>query len=586
MKKSSVKVSSLVNYEKLSGIELLKLPKVEKKNVPDYINCPKYEKAQSKLNTKMERHTSKVDRCIEALSDSHDTIEMMKKKRSDLDPGSGFWVNKEDPQAVARYNDRLDQMRKMTDKIEYAIEKHNDLVDKRTEAEEEAREALEELTLEALSAIDEDIPAVINRLEGIASNFSNSEDAEDLLAAIDVCLLGLRIFAMFDDLIDDRNSRSDAKEGVEKINKVFSSLCADDSVQNYMVDIYKRNLDLVQKNAGICQQIEGTLSSVDQKQLDTLSRNINVVLAERFDTTFNYSNVIDPAEIDKIVNKINNTIDSLKQNIEKSKSFQETETPAVELGKAGTKADQQAKSLKASMQTNVDALDGPLTQKHFAVQLIDEAVIDDFYQKDLRVATAALRKHIIDTIGEQNFETVLQGGDDRFSLKKAQAAIDKSNLSRLQSTLDKIPGHIRELSEYISSAESDIQKANEVPKRNADALRNELNGKYNAFCVPIIGFFTAFGISGRIKTFEAAFSGSNQIYKDLGNELLEKNKKMNIVSMIINLILGLGSLIFFLVSGGTVVISGIVLGCWFISMLVVLSAGKKLESYLAHSKRE
>jgi hypothetical protein len=284
-----------------------------------------------------------------------------------------------------------------------------------------------------------------------------------------------------------------------------------------------------------------------------------------------------------MVGNMNISIDALKKNIDKAKAFQVAETPALELGKSGAKADQDAKSLRATMQTNVDALDNPLTQSHFAVQTIDEAVIDDFYQKDLRAAVTALRRHIIDTIGEADFEGVLKGGDDRFSLKKAQGAIDKANLSRLQATLDKISPHIKSSNEKIVGLESDIKKANEVPKRNADALEAELGSKYTLACIPIIGMFTAFGIRSKVQTFEPAFRGANQIYKDLGNTMIEKNSKMSMIALIIGAILGLGSLVFFLVSGGPIVISIIVLVAVAITFLVLFLTGKQLKEYLGIS---
>ena len=149
--------------------------------------------------------------------------------------------------------------------------------------------------------------------------------------------------------------------------------------------------------------------------------------------------------------------------------------------------------------------------------------------------------------------------------------------------MDKIPGHIKGLTEKIAGVESDIQKANEVPKKNADALRSEIGGQYVAACIPVIGFFTAIGINSKIKTFEAAFRGGNPIYKNLGNDLIAKNKTMSIVSLIIGLILGLGSLILLAVNGGPIVISVILLVVCAITFLILLSAGKKLKSYLGGS---
>ncbi|MDR2584095.1 MAG: hypothetical protein LBC75_11490 [Fibromonadaceae bacterium] len=608
IKKSAEKVGQLLNYEKISTIHLLELPKIEKKDIPNFINCPKYEKAKGKLDTKMERFNTKVSRLTSEISSMKTNIAEMRERLIPLKERMASFENFQNGSVitlnavtdvnkyndfVTRYNDILGQIRKLS-------EKHDDTIDKKIEAEEEAKEALEELTAEALQVIDEDIPMVINRLEGIASNFADSDEADDVIAAIDVCFIALRIYAMFDDLIDDNSARKECKEGIAKINQIFSNLCTKDSIQNYMVDIYQRNLDLMQKNAAIAQQIDGVLASVDQKQLDTLSQFINAVLAEQFNTTFDYSKVIKQTELDQIVGKINATIDLLKSNIDKAKAYQAVGTPAVELGKAGVNTDQQSKSLRASMQTNVDALDDPLTKNHLVVQIIDEAVIDDFYQKDLRAVATALRKHIVDTIGEANFEGVLKGGDDRFSLKKAQDAIENANLTRLQVVLDKIPPHIKDLTDKITEAEADIRKANdtlkentrkaeEAHKQNADTLNANISVDYISTCVPVVGFMLAFTILGRLKEFESEFRSTNQVYRDLGNALLKKNKKMITFIMIIGAILGFGGMVaFFVLNLGNSIavnagIPGAILLFYIITILGLTAVEKRLRSFLGIS---
>ncbi|MDR0908857.1 MAG: hypothetical protein LBM77_03740 [Spirochaetaceae bacterium] len=465
----SEKITQLLDYAKLSAISLLNIPKIEKKDLPDYIKCPRYEKAMGNLNSKMERYKGKVDRLETDISQMKSDIAVKSAQFSQVKDemeeythydGSVMdsYINKYN-RLVPIHNDLLEQIRKQS-------EKHDDAINRLTEAKEEAKERLEEITSDAISAIDEDIPAVIDRLEGIVSNLADSDEAEDLFAAIDICTIALRIYVISDDLIDDNSARKECKESIEKINQLFAKLCSQDSIQNYMVDIYRRNVDLMQRNAAILKQIDGVLDGLDKKQLDDLSQSINALLTEQFNTKFDYNEVADQDGLDKIINKINATIDSLKANIEKAKSFQAVESSAVELGKAGVNAENQVKPMISTLQTNIDALDDHLTQNHFALQIIDESVIDEFYQKDLRVAVAALRKYIVDTIGEQNFEDLLKGVDDHFSLGKAQNAIESAKLMRLQDMLNKIPNHIKEIEKKIKDAETDISKANEIIKKN------------------------------------------------------------------------------------------------------------------------
>ena len=587
MKRSAEKVGQLLNYEKLSNIRLLELPQVEKKDIPDYIQCPKYEKAKAKLDQSMERYRSKVDRISDDIRQLESNIEdLSREQRKWSSKANPLFLDRTDVSAVEKQNHAADMANGLLDKISRANEKRNDLIDKHSEAKEEAKEKLQELTLESLQVIDEDIAMVVNRCESIVDNLAGSEDTEDLITAIDICLIVLRINAMFDDLIEDNNIRKDCRECIAKVNQIFMTLCAKEKVQGYIVDLYRRNLNLVQTNTGIYKQISEVLASVDQEQLDTLTQPIHVILAEQFNTNFSFCDIIDPAELDAVIVQINKTIDALKQNIAKAK---EAEAAAVDFARTGVDASQQAETLRTSMHSNVEALEGSLTQSHIAVQMFEEAVIEDFFLKDLRGAVTALRKQLSDAVGERNFEYILKGGDDSFSLKKAQDAIDKANVARLQAALDKIPGHINVLTGHITKAESDIVKVNEVPKENAEALNSELGKKYIFACFPVFGFIYAFGILGRIKTFESAFRSTNQVYRELGSTLLAKNKTMITVVMIIGAILGLGGIAtFFILNLGkdiavNVGVPGAILLFYIITVLGLTAVGKRLHSFLGIS---
>jgi hypothetical protein len=316
-------------------------------------------------------------------------------------------------------------------------------------------------------------------------------------------------------------------------------------------------------------------------------QSIDAVLTEKINTNFEYKGVIDPAELDAIVVQINKAIDALNQNIAKANK---AATAAGEHAETGVIANQQAETLLTSMKSNVEALkDDILSRSHFAIQIIEEAVIDDFYHKDLRPAVIALRKHLVSTIGEENLNGIVTGGEDCFSLKKAENAIKQANLVRLKTTLGKVPEHIKKKTDLIAAAESDIRNANEVPKQNADALNAEIGKKYISACFPVFGWISTIGILGRVKTFESAFRSTNQIYRDLGNTLLVKNKKMTTVVMIIGAILGLGGMVAFFVLnlGNSIAVNagvpGAVLLFYLITILGLTLVGKRLRSFLGIS---
>jgi predicted nucleic acid-binding Zn-ribbon protein len=585
MVKSKEEIGQLFDYNKLSAIHPLRMPKIEKKDIPSFINCPKYEKAKNNLNQKMERYQAKVDRLADDIQQLENKIEDMRREQQRWkSQASTFLLDREDVRAVERQNHAADMFNSYIDKISSANEKRDDLIDKHTEAVEEAQEKLQELQQEALAVIDEDIVAVLDRCTKIVEKMSGSQNTEDLFEAIDICLIELRIYAMFEDLIEDNDARKDCRERIAEVNQMFSTLCANDHILKYLVDLYQRNLKLVQTNAEIFKQEEQVLASVDQAQLTTLKQPIDTVLTEQINTTFEYKGIVDPAQLDEIIGNINKTVVALNQNIVKAKA---AVTAAGDFAKTGVSTDQEAKTLLSSMKSNVEEMKNDIiSQDHFSVLLLDEALIDDFYQKDGRSAVTALRKNLIGTIGEENLDSLVKGEMDRFSLEKAENAIKQANLLKLQAAIDKIPAHIKKMEELIASANSDIQEAGKVPQQNADALSAELGKKYITACFPLFGWISAIGILGRVKAFKSAFCSTNQIYQNLANALLAKNSKMTKVVMIIGAILGIGGTVTFFVLnlGNSVAVNagvpGAVLLFYGIAVLILLGVGKKLRSFL------
>jgi len=585
MLKSTEEIGQLFDYGKLSAIHPLRIPKIEKKDIPSFINCPKYEKAKNNLNQKMERYQAKVDRLTDDIQQLENKIEDMRREQQRWkSQASTFLLDREDVRAVERQNHAANMFNSYIDKISSANEKRDDLLDKHTEAVEEATEKLQELQLEALAVIDEDIVAVLDRCTKIVEKMTGSQDTEDVFEAIDFCLIELRIYAMFEDLIEDNDSRKDCRERIAEVNKMFSALCSNKNILNYLVDMYKRNLSLVKKNVEICQKIDKVLGSVDQSQLTTLMRSIDAVLTEHINTTFEYKGIVDPAKLDEIIGQINKTVIDLEQNIVKANK---AVTSASDLAKTGVSTDQEAKTLLSSMKSNVEEMkDDIISQNHFSVLMLNEEVIEDFYQKDGRSAVIALRKNLISKIGEEKLDSLVKNETDRFSLEKAENAIKQANLLRLQIALDKIPAHIKKTNDLIASAKSDIQEAGKVPQQNADTLSTELGKKYITACLPLFGCIAAIGILGRVKAFEPAFRSTNQIYQNLANAILVKNSKMTKVVMIIGAILGIGGIVTFFVLnlGNSVAVNagvpGAVLLLYAIAVLILFLIGKRLSFFL------
>src|SRR5260221_5277171 len=189
MEKTQEVLSGLVAYEILSPIRALTPPTIEKIAITKLIKSANFEKASSKFDQKMERVKKKISAIEQDISAQKEIMARAKRETTH------YFGGPKEASDIAKHNDWVDPGR-------IAADKHNELIDRYNEANEEAKEQLEELEREALLVIDDDIVAVLQKVGQAAHKLANSANASDDLAAIEVCFLGMKIYSFFVDHID------------------------------------------------------------------------------------------------------------------------------------------------------------------------------------------------------------------------------------------------------------------------------------------------------------------------------------------------------------------------------------------------
>jgi hypothetical protein len=600
MKRTVEEVGSLVNYERLNQIKVLAPPTLTKADIPGLITCQNFEKATRRIEQTMERYNQKVSALKEKVAGLDAEIGQLTKEIKNRTEGSfvghmmgqtlsgtkpGMFDSAEEHnKKAAKYNAILDLVRRLEDQRQKVIDKREDAVEKHNEAVEEASQKLEELKNEALTVIDDDIVAVLDKCTKVCERLSNTPNSQDWLAALEVAFIELKLYQVLEVHIDGNAQRKECKERVGEIRELFGKLCVSEHAVNHVADLFRRNIYLITRNAELYGQVRNVLGGIDQGALDAQARSLGQVFNETFNTSFDYEGKVDPAEVDAIIGKINDSIAAMKRNIAKATGLAASTKPLAE---AATNADQGARALFGTMKSNLDGMSNELlTPGHFACEMVDEAVIDDFYHRDLRPSVVALRQQLIAEIKEEQLDALLAADQDRYSIAKAEAAIQQAKLARLQAEREKVDGHVRKLTGMIAELESHIGKAEDVPQANADGFRADSSTKYILACIPFIGVFVAFGILGKIKSFEAAFTSTNRIYRDLAAEIFAKNAQMMTVSLVLAGVVGVGGMIVFFalhVSEAAAVnagVPGVALAAYLGTWALMSQAGKQLQSFM------
>lgn len=603
MNQTEIQLQDLIIYETVSEIRALAPPNLEKGQIPSVIHCAHFEKAIEKRDRLMERYNQKVNaqkEKVAALEAEVDHLTREIKKRTDFSlvgnlMGStlsgtkpGMFDNAEQHnKKAAKYNAILEVVRRLEDQRERALDRRNDAVEKHNEALEEANEKLEELTVEALLVIDEDMVAVMDKANKIAQKLSNSRSSEELLAACEICFLQLKLSPILEDHFEGNTQRRDFKDRVADVVRLFTDLCASEDLRNYKAELFRRNRDLIERNRQLHGEILQAISSIDSNSIDEPTQNLRRIFAEKFNTDFEYKHLIDPAELADMITTIRKVINDLNNHTARVNAAAEA---AREPSERAVAIQQEIAATFAEMQGLHAALaDDILHDSHFACEMLNEEVIDEFYSRDLKPAVVALRADIAGNVGEEELRALLGVNDDRYFLERTAAAIGQANLLRVKAELDKVNSHLRGVSGLIAKAKEDINQIGEVPREQAESFRARAFTSYTLACLPWIGIAFALSLLSRVKSFEAAFKSTNEIYRQLGSDIIEKNTSMKKTVMIMGLALGLGGMILFFAFGFSenvavnILIPGSVLALYLCTAAVFGSVEKQIREYEALS---
>lgn len=602
MNQTEVHLQGLIKYEKVSQIRALAPPSIKKEQIPSIIYCYNFEKAIEKRDRTMERYNQKVsaqkDKVTSLDAEAAHLAKEIKKRTDGSLLGDmmgqtlrgtkpGLFDNAEEHnKKAAKYNAILDVVRRLEDQHERVVDKLNDAVEKHNEAIEEANEKLEELTAEALLVIDDDMVAVMDKTNKIAQKLGSSQNSAELFVAAEICFLQLKLSTILEDHIEGNTQRQDFKARVVDVTKLFGDLCASQDLRNHHADLFRRNAHLITKNRKLNGEILQSISSIESSSLDKPAQALRQLFAETFNTSFEYKHLIDPAELEEMIIAIRKVINDLNGHIARVKTAVETARPVAQ--RAG--ATQQAvTAMFAEMKNNHASMANEiLHDTHFACEMLNGAVIDDF-SRDLKPAVIGLREDIASSVGEEDLQALVGANQDRYFLTTTEAAINKANLSRVKVELDKVDSHLKNISGLIAGAEADIDHIREVPREQAESFRDKASTTYILACLPWIGIGFALSLLSRVKSFDAAFKSSNEIYRQLGSDIVQKNSTMKKTTLGLGGVLGLGGIILFVALGVSesvamnIVVPGSTLALYLGTSAVLGCVEKRIKEYEALS---
>jgi len=429
-----------------------------------------------------------------------------------------------------------------------------------------------------------DIVSVLDKCTKIAARLTGSQKPKDKITALEVSFIEMKIHHYFEDFIEDNTARKDARDRLSEVVQHFSELCSTGDVRNYVADLFHKNIHIMGNNDEIYGKINQAINTINKTEMDEMIQELQNVFNENFETTFDYQNIIDPSELENLIVEINGRIDSINKNISSANEYEESSKPLAE---RSIEAHKDIEVLLGSMKVELQSIGNDVIfPGMFAIEMFNQSVIDDFYSKELRSPVGEFKKFLAKELGEKKLDRLIMLEGDKYSIQKSENTINEANLLHLQNERGNIKEHVDKMNYLVEELKKTIKNIESVPQEKAEALKSEYSLNSILSCIPLIGIIFSFLIFRKIKIFESAFRGANQIYKDLGKTLLAKNKSRVIVNLIVGLVLSIGGLGVLLTVKNNLSIAlqwslpGALLLIYILTTGLLFLTGKRLGSYL------
>ena len=610
MLRTQVVLEELLDYEAVAEIRALEVPKIDKADIAKYIVCPNFQKSMERVEQAGARYQEQIDELQLRIGESESNIEGLEKAFRKVNPGDppsepgSFLGPAETPENIAsynkqvsEYNDRLQQARRLQERISDATDRHGDIVERHNNAVREAEGKLEEMGQEALLSIDDDIVAFLEKVLRVAINLADSGEAVDLMTSVETCFITFRIYNGYAEFIEGNAARGTAEEGIRQLINLFVALLANEGVRSAFLNVFRANIDPIDKNVELNGEIVEIIEEVDQETLDEMAKALQQLLTREFYSDFKYEGIVDPTKLDSVVDEMHQTTEKLKTHID---AVTEMEDSTRTIAEDSVRVQQQIDVNLATMKSNVESIgDNLLTKDHFIFEMLNAEVIERFYNSDSQEAILDFYRYMTDDLGDEQFEATLNQETDRFSVNRTEAAIKDANILRLQNQRDKVAGYISKLSTQIKDIDGHVEGAAEVPQQNADKFSSTASVFYILSCLPVFGFIFSLVLQSKINKFAPAFKSPLEIYYELGTTILDKNTAMQKVILIIGGVFGFGGLGLLFGTGLgaklatslkmsamiiNIALPGVVTVLYVITWVVLSNAGKSLRSYIASSE--
>jgi hypothetical protein len=495
-----------------------------------------------------------IGRCNKTLGEMQQTVEQKNGEYNSLlsqcrsnQPGSApsSWVDRKDPDAVARYNEKVNEFNNklafyesLQNKASNAKEKVEAAQEKLDNKKQDFEEQIEKKKETLKPALDQDIVAFLAELQKLVQD--NIRNKRYVFQPFILIFMAKKAYMFFFDMLDNSSDKNSA-------NSIFRTLDDDleKLIENHQTEIQQGLADVVDylndsyvDNKVLLEEIKDQMSLLPYQECRENEEKALELVSRSADTNFSYEHIIDPRELSVVEIDVKERKSKFQYNIQNIESFNHLFAPSL---KSISEIKTSCLSIQQNMISNkIERLDNIFADAFFVLGVFNEEEQDNYLKRQQKWLEE-IQVNIEQKLGINLTETIEQIKSTDLLLKPTDSIIKKDTAFRFLDIHSQLSQQIGTFTTGVRTLDDTLQRISSIPEEKALSLKKQITNLLGISTLPLGNIISVFLIHSKISTFKPALTSQHSAYTNVKDNLSKKMQTFFYVNLAIMILAGSAS---------------------------------------------
>jgi hypothetical protein len=494
----------------------------EDREIGEIIKGANYQKTQQKVDEFTARCQETLSglqqRVTEARDEHKSAVRIADSEKPGMAP-TGIFVDRSDSNSVARhnskveqYNNQIDLHRRLVDKASRAKERYEDAQerykDKKSDLDERIREKKEDLK----PALDQDIVAFFGKLQQLVYDCIHNK--EYVFEPFVLIYMAKKAYLFLYDRIENPINQKTSSDTFKQLNDELDAIVESHTpgIQQGLAEIFAYIYNSYKENEAVFEQIQEDMARLPYAECERNITQIRELIALPIKTEFSYENIIDPSELYRIEQNVQERKASFESGTRSIDSFVEIVSPHFDLIAEVKEA---CNSKLAQMVHNKqENLGEAFADSLFVLSVFNESEQDEYLKKQ-KPLLEEIQVDIEQDLGVELTKLVKTITTTELLTRSTADLLDADPGLAFLAHKSQLEQKKKQLASAISTLDGTLQGINRLPEQKAAEFADKLKQFLGLSVLPLGNLGVLMPMQSLLKTFMPALSSDNSTYASL-----------------------------------------------------------------------